>query len=80
MVEYVADLAERARTLLAGLANVRVVAGNAHHTSTWSGARKVHCGFCIAALPEAWARPVGAVSYVGDRSHPPRGRPSVQQE
>jgi protein-L-isoaspartate O-methyltransferase len=55
MIEYVSELADRARTLLAGMENVSVLTRDAHDTAAWSGARKVHCGFCIAALPPSWA-------------------------
>jgi protein-L-isoaspartate(D-aspartate) O-methyltransferase len=70
MIEYVPELAERARKLLAALTNVRVVVGDAHDTSTWTGARKVYCGFCIAALPPTWAQALAEggvlVAPVGD--------------
>jgi protein-L-isoaspartate O-methyltransferase len=44
--------------------------GDAHDTSTWTGARKVYCGFCIAALPPTWAQALAEggvlVAPVGD--------------
>jgi protein-L-isoaspartate(D-aspartate) O-methyltransferase len=54
-IECVERLAVRARTLLDGAPNVRVIWGDAHDTTPWRGAKKVHCGFAITALPHAWA-------------------------
>lgn len=53
-LEMVQDLVRRAEYLLAGYENVHVVEADAHETTHWHGATKVHCGFAINALPQSW--------------------------
>ncbi len=53
-IEIDPELSARAAATLAGSANVRVVAGDAHDTSLWRGALKVTVGFDVGAVPAAW--------------------------
>ncbi|MBX3219970.1 MAG: radical SAM protein [Labilithrix sp.] len=53
-IEIDRALSERAATLLAAQGNVRVVAGDAHDTALWRGARKISVGFDVGRIPDAW--------------------------
>ena len=53
-IEIDSALAARAKKALASQANVRALAGDAHDTSLWCGARKVSVGFDVGAIPDAW--------------------------
>jgi protein-L-isoaspartate(D-aspartate) O-methyltransferase len=53
-IELDPELSARAAATLADCRNVRVVAGDAHDTSRWSGATKVTVGFDVGILPDAW--------------------------
>jgi len=53
-IELDPDLSARAAKTLAGRANVRVIAGDAHDTSLWRGAKKVSVGFDVGVVPDAW--------------------------
>lgn len=53
-IEIDAALSRRAAEALAGRANVRAVAGDAHDTALWRGARKVSVGFDVGRVPDAW--------------------------
>ena len=53
-IEIDADLADQARTLLAGTPQVEVVHGSAHDVARWRGAHKVYAGFAQPRVPAAW--------------------------
>ena len=53
-IEIDPELSARAAATLAGRPNVRVVAGDAHDTSLWSGAAKVTVGFDVGPVPASW--------------------------
>jgi protein-L-isoaspartate(D-aspartate) O-methyltransferase len=63
-IEIDRGLAERARELLGGIANVRVSQGDAiASTPLWAGANKIVCTFAVERIPDAWlsAIPEGGV-------------------
>ena len=53
-IEIDPELSARAAKTLASRPNVRVVGGDAHETSVWSGAHKVTVGFDVGSVPDAW--------------------------
>jgi protein-L-isoaspartate(D-aspartate) O-methyltransferase len=75
-VEIDEPLAARATRLLAGYANVKVLAGDAAETlAAWRGADRITVTFALDEIPEAWLEAIPE----GGRMVAPVGRDSAQR-